>query len=105
MRRRSTGWLVLAIVVVGFALRALTSQGDFVTTDENNWLSRSHNFRESVASGDFASATAIAGGINPDADVATMPGVTTMWVGTIGELVWMAAHDAGLVGDLGLVAQ
>jgi hypothetical protein len=47
-------------MAMAFALRHLTAQGDFVTTDEANWFTRSEMFYEGVTSGDFASAWVVA---------------------------------------------
>ena len=77
---------------MAFALRLLTAQGDFVTTDEANWLNRSNMFYEGVTSGDFVSASATTPSMSPDPD-ATMPGVTTMWVGSVAHAFWSLGED------------
>jgi 4-amino-4-deoxy-L-arabinose transferase-like glycosyltransferase len=89
---------VAAVVVVAFALRAITAQGHMVTTDETNWMGRSYLFHEALTSADFASASAMSTAVAPDAD-ATMPGVTTMWVGAVAQSLWSVGDDTGLVGE------
>jgi 4-amino-4-deoxy-L-arabinose transferase-like glycosyltransferase len=68
--------LVLLLGVVAFLLRVV-DLGGFVNEDEiRYWLPRSQTFLKALRSGDFA-ATAIT----------THPGVTTMWLGSIGILL------------------
>src|SRR5262245_56676410 len=77
-------WLVsLAIpasylFIGGVALAVLARQlGNFVTLDEVDfWLHRAEQFLAAIEAGDFA-ATALS----------THPGVTTMWLGSLGILL------------------
>jgi 4-amino-4-deoxy-L-arabinose transferase-like glycosyltransferase len=64
------------------------------TVDERLWMIRSYVFGSAVVHHHFAHASAW--GAVPDVNKPTMPGVTTMWAGTIGR--WMAGwgHSLGL---------
>jgi hypothetical protein len=78
----------LAIGVVALALRVL-DLGRFVHTDEANfWLSRSYQFLEYLQAGDYG-ATAIS----------THPGVTTMWLGSLGILMRRALLVSGVLQE------
>lgn len=73
----------LAVGLVAVALRVWAPGPVTQTVDEVAWLRRSEAFHAAIAQGDLARATAAREG-----EVATMPGVTTMWAGTLGrELV------------------
>jgi hypothetical protein len=76
-------WAVLALVALAAALRIHTAMASFETLDERTWMVRSDRFWHSIATGDFDAGSAVA-----TDEVATMPGVTTMWLGTIARGVW-----------------
>ncbi|MEN9939040.1 MAG: hypothetical protein RLZZ387_5619 [Chloroflexota bacterium] len=79
----------LAVALAALLPRAL-DLGGFLTVDEANfWLARSATFLDALRRGDWA-ATAIS----------THPGVTTMWLGSLGLLLREALVDRGLLaGD------
>jgi hypothetical protein len=63
------------IIVIGFFLR-LAPLGRYVTPDEPNWVYRSIQFSDALAAAEWSA-------IPPTGH----PGVTTMWLGTVGVLV------------------
>jgi hypothetical protein len=84
--------LVAAFLLVGLAalLPRLLDLGGFATNDEVNfWLGRSERFLQALQTGDFA-ATAIS----------THPGVTTMWLGSVGILLRRGLLAWGLVQEV-----
>ena len=92
MRR---AWTVLAepALVAGVAavLRLHTVAASFETTDERIWTVRSSNFWDAFAAGRYGAASA-----SPNGEAATMPGITTMWVGTLARGVWSFGGWLGL---------
>ncbi|MGD9002641.1 MAG: glycosyltransferase family 39 protein, partial [Anaerolineae bacterium] len=60
------------LIFIGFALR-LAPLGRYVTPDEPNWVYRSIQFSDALAAADWSA-------IPPTGH----PGVTTMWLGTVG---------------------
>lgn len=70
----------LLIVVMAGILRLWMPGPTIMTTDELNWLSRSHSFHVALAERDFARAN-----VGPATKDATRPGVTTMWIGAFAE--------------------
>ena len=70
----------LLLVVVACALRLWMPGPALFTLDELNWSARSERFGDAVAAGDLASAN-----VGPADEEATRPGVTTMWIGVLGE--------------------
>jgi hypothetical protein len=66
-------------VVVAWAPRARTATQALETYDETLWLGRSARFVDALASTDLGAASAA-----KDQQLATMPGVTTMWTGALG---------------------
>jgi hypothetical protein len=82
-------WLPLAVGVSALIPRLVTA-GTFQTTDETLWIVRTTTFSDGLMSLDPSRMSA-----SRDA-LATMPGVTTMWVGSIGRLLWAAADALGL---------
>jgi hypothetical protein len=87
---RRTDRLIAAVIAgVAFVLRAVTA-GHFQTGDEFTWLIRSATFSRAVLHGDFGTASATHG------QLTTMPGVTTMWLGTITRVLWRGGDDVGL---------
>jgi hypothetical protein len=62
--------------------------------DEQLWLARSQAFSAALVDGRLADLTSAG-----SADGATMPGVTTMWVGTLARAVGSIAHAVGVLDD------
>ncbi len=84
--------LPLLLALLAMILRAWAPGPVVQTFDERSWSGRSVAFREAVRHLDLDRATAA-----PEGQLATMPGVTTMWSGTIGwNLADLGAH-VGLV--------
>lgn len=93
LRKSKTTWAVFSVVLLSLLPRLLTI-GRFTTFDEPVWRLRSSNFVDALGSGDFADASAIG-----SRSVATMPGVTTMWIGSLARGVWSAGRSLGLWSD------
>jgi hypothetical protein len=87
-----------AACIALFALipRAITT-GRFQTADEVAWMRRSFSFGNALLRLDPASASATTG------PLATMPGVTTMWLGTAAGATRALATRLGLTADDGVV--
>ncbi len=88
---REQGWLIggMLLVAVVALLPRLFNLGGFLTHDEGEfWLDRSNAFLRAIQSGDFG-ATAIS----------THPGVTTMWLGSIGIVMRRALFALGWLAD------
>ncbi|MGK2949856.1 MAG: glycosyltransferase family 39 protein [Acidimicrobiales bacterium] len=98
MSPSASRWAPLALpaTVGGFALLVGAWQpGPLVAVaDEQLWLARSQAFSEALADGRLTDMTSAG-----SADGATMPGVTTMWVGTLARAAGSAAHALGLLED------
>lgn len=94
----SSRWAPLGLPasVGGFALLIGAWQpGPLVAVaDEQLWLARSQAFSEALADGRLGDMTSAG-----SADGATMPGVTTMWIGTLARGVGVVAHGLGLTDD------
>lgn len=84
--------LAVATLVGAVALvpRLLTA-GAYQTTDETLWMRRTVAFGDALLRGDLAAASA------STEDLATMPGVTTMWLGSAARASWELAGWLGLV--------
>jgi hypothetical protein len=82
----ASGLLALA----AFLPRAMTA-GHFENIDEINWMRRSSDFADALRTFDFSSASAATD------DAGTMPGVTTMWLGTIAKGIWSLAERLGVL--------
>jgi len=82
--------LAAASALLAALPRALTA-GHFRTWDETLWMARSLRFSGAVATGNTADASASAGW-----DLVTMPGVTTMWIGSAARAVWSGGRHLGL---------
>lgn len=85
--------IALASFVLAAVPRLVTAFADFRTTDEWTWMLVSRGFGDAVRSCDLSSATA---GGN---EFATLPGVTTMWIGASADWIWRLGHGAGLLRD------
>ncbi len=79
----------LVVAVLALVLRVWAPGPVTQTADEFAWLSFSDGFRTEVAHGDFAGAKV------PDY-YTTLPGVTTMWAGTLGYTSVALGHRLGL---------
>jgi len=94
-RRRRSTWLVpVGIGVLALFLRVWAPGPVTQTVDERLWMIRSYVFGSAVVHHHFAHASAW--GAVPDVDRPTMPGVTTMWAGTIGRWITGWGHSLGL---------
>lgn len=87
--RQTAGVAAMALLIFLLALapRALAT-GEFVTVDEGvHWFTRARTFLAGIQSGDYAQTI-----------VAGHPGVTTAWLGAIGELIYqqVGADDPAL---------
>lgn len=86
----------VAIAALALILRVWAPGPVTQTQDEFNWLMRSTGFRNAVVHGDLERASAsdvrTVGVTGP-----TMPGVTTMWAGTLGYWGVSLGHAVGLV--------
>lgn len=91
-RETSRFWLLaMSYMVVAFAaaLPRMLDLGVFVTVDETSfWMYRAKTFMDALRTGDFG-ATAIA----------PHPGVTTMWLGGIGQIVYNTLFRYGILSD------
>ncbi len=79
-----------AVALLAALPRVLTA-GHFRTWDETLWMARSVRFSGAVAAGNPVDASASAGW-----DLVTMPGVTTMWIGSVARAVWSGGRHLGL---------
>lgn len=91
VRRSHTAWVVSMVVLLSLLPRLLTA-GRFTTIDEPLWRRRSSNFVDALGSGSFGDASAIS---SEDGGTATMPGVTTMWIGSFARGVWSSGRAQG----------
>ncbi len=90
---RTAGRLTFALVGLAAALPRLLTAGNFQTVDEPKWMRRSGLFEHALTHGHL-SRLAITSG-----DTATMPGITTMWLGTVAKVVFEVGRRLHLVPD------
>lgn len=83
----------LLFVLSGALLTRFLTIGNFVTKDEKFWMVRSNRFADALMGGRLDEASVTLG------ERATMPGVSTMWLGSLGRLVWSVGQDLGLVDE------
>jgi hypothetical protein len=95
--RRADLLLAGAAFVGAGAPRALTA-GAYSGPDEFLWMLRSRRFLDAVIQGEPSVASATNG------EPATMPGVTTMWVGSAARTVWLWGVELGVIGDADIEA-
>ena len=88
--RGRLGWWFWGIVAAAAVPRLLTA-GRYVTTDEFVWMNRTVRFSDALLDLDLSNASASVG------EPATMPGSSTMWLGTVGRVLWKVASLIGLV--------
>lgn len=86
------------MVASAFVCRALTI-GHFETVDEVHWMRRSGTFSDAITNFDPASASVTGSPNLFGGTLATMPGVPTMWLGSISRMVWGAGRSLGLWSD------
>lgn len=84
----------LLIAALAFIPRALTA-GAFQTFDETLWMARSVRFGDALLRLDPAAASSTTDGL------ATMPGVTTMWLGTLARSGWWIGDGLDLIDPVG----
>lgn len=82
------------MVAAAFVCRVLTV-GHFQTNDEVLWMVRSETFSDALANLDPASASVTGAKNLFGGPVATMPGVPTMWLGSIARVFWGAGRSLG----------
>ncbi len=85
------GWLLPVLLFGVAAWLRVTDLGGFLTVDEaNSWIRRTRAFAAALASGDMGGTA-----------ITAHPGITTMWLGTLGRAAhralvgagWLAADD------------
>lgn len=84
-RRRSYGWLIALALGLGALAPRLLGLADFYTIDEAyHWPLRVRLFSRALAEGNWAGT-----------NLTGHPGVTTMWLGTLGRLIarWMGVGE------------
>lgn len=81
----------MLVVLIAFIPRA-ASAGHFFTTDEVLWMERSDRFIHAIGHFDLANASSTVSG------QATMPGITTSWMGGIARVLWAGFQRVG-IGD------
>jgi hypothetical protein len=86
---RGVWLLALLVFVLALAPRVL-APGDFLTADEaDHWQQRSLSFLQAVQTGDFAAT-----------NLTEHPGVTTMWLGAAGTLLYGELERRGEVAPI-----
>ncbi|MBP7928634.1 MAG: hypothetical protein KA110_01545 [Acidimicrobiia bacterium] len=81
------------LVFIGALIPRLATAGTFITIDEALWMRRSERFSDALTSFNLKGMSASFG------EPATMPGVPTMWLGSIGRLFWGIGKSIGLIDD------
>ncbi len=69
--------------------------GHSQVTDEIQWMNRTDRFSQAILHLHPTQMSAT------NVGTATMPGVTTMWLGSLGKLLWHGAQALGLADDGG----
>ena len=89
----NTYWLQIAFLVA--VMLRLTAVGRYVTPDESAWLYWSVHFRQALLTGDWANTFQ-----------ASHPGITTMWLGSLGVqlTLWLRPDSAESVAWIGKLA-
>jgi hypothetical protein len=87
---RPTLWITLGVLGIAFVLRAYTALASFETADERGWMARSSRFWGALSSLDFAGTSAGSQGRGD-----SLPGVTTMWIGSLARGLWSAGAAIG----------
>jgi hypothetical protein len=73
----------MGVGAVAFGLRLRTALAGFETIDERLWTHRTALFWDNLASARFRDMSSA-----PYGELATMPGITTMWIGVVGRGIW-----------------
>lgn len=85
--------IVGGVTGLALVLRVQTALAPIETQDERWWMLRTSKFSDALHAGDPSDMSVALRGISfPQ----TMPGVTTMWVGTLARWVWGAGRELGL---------
>lgn len=84
------------IAALAMAPRLRTAVADIRTADEDLWMGRSLEFSDAITSGDLTKASATTYLLPGVEGSGTMPGVTTMWIGTLARGLWGAGRAVGL---------
>lgn len=98
LRARRGDLLLAGGAFLAAAAPRLLTAGAYSGPDEFLWMLRSQRFLEAMTQGEFSAASATNG------EAATMPGVTTMWVGSVAKSVWRLGVEIGVVGDADVAA-
>jgi 4-amino-4-deoxy-L-arabinose transferase-like glycosyltransferase len=77
------------VVILAFVPR-VASAGHFYTTDEVLWMARSDRFFHAITTLDVANASSTVNGRG------TMPGITTVWVGSAARALWSVLGHLGV---------
>lgn len=85
--------LQLVAVFAGALVTRLLTVGHFVTHDEVFWMRRTARFSDALLDGRFGDASGSHG------ELATLPGVPTMWLGSFARLVWALGGQLGLIDE------
>lgn len=88
--RRATAVSAALVGVVALVPRLLTV-GHFANPDETLWMLRTDTFSRALIHGNLRDMDAL----HPIAG--TVPGITTVWLGTVGRAVWELGGAVGLV--------
>jgi hypothetical protein len=101
-RRLRDNWIAIGLTFGAFVLRARTVVASFETMDERTWMLRSDWFMRSLRAGELQHATAATTGYlfgpegAPSDGNATMPGITTIWLGNAARVVWSLGTRLGV---------
>lgn len=85
--------VVGGVTLLAFVSRAHTALAPIETQDERSWMHRTTIFSDALHSGDISQMSGVPHGT---AYPKTMPGVSTMWVGTFARWVWGAGRELGM---------
>ncbi|MBV9921415.1 MAG: hypothetical protein JOY78_11260 [Pseudonocardia sp.] len=85
-----------AVAAAALILR-LRTVGTFETIDEPLWTVRSQVFSDAIIHLHPSKASVTAAPTALGGQLATMPGVPTMWLGSLGRLVWAISRSLGIV--------
>lgn len=86
-------WAASALIGVAAAVPRLLTAGNFQTVDETLWMTRSARFADAVVGGHLSHLA-----ITSEA-ASTMPGITTMWIGSLAKGLFELGQWIGLVPD------
>ena len=97
-RARSSAWwgrIEVLVVIAAALFRRLRTVGNFETIDEILWTRRVQVFSDALTNFEPSKASVTGAPNLFGGTLATMPGVPTMWLGSIGRLVWGIGRSVG----------